>query len=34
MGKPSKPAAAKPAAPAKGAPAKPGSIGKSAAPKK
>jgi hypothetical protein len=34
MGKPSKPAAAKPAAPAKGAPAKPGSTGKSAAPKK
>jgi hypothetical protein len=34
MGKPSKPAAAKPAAPAKGAPGKPSSIGKSAAPKK
>lgn len=34
MGKPSKPAAAKPAAPSKGAPGKPTGVGKSAAPKK
>jgi hypothetical protein len=34
MGKPSKPATAKPAAPAKGAPGKPTGVSKSAAPKK